>query len=91
MPHMGALGMATKFPRLIFKCPVVMLSQPAVAWYLLIHAHTHQITMAVLKQVTDKICDEMQSLEEGEETDQIRQHFENTQQHMQHVKESDRG
>ena len=55
------------------------------------HAHTHQITMAVLKQVTDKICDEMQSLEEGEETDQIRQHFENTQQHMQHVKESDRG
>jgi len=47
-----------------------------------------QIGTAVLKQLVDKIRDEMQGLE-GEEADQIRQHFENSLSHIRYAKESD--
>lgn len=50
-----------------------------------------QIIMGVLKQVMDKIREDMQSLEETEETEQIQQHFENALKHIRHMRETNDG
>ncbi len=48
-----------------------------------------QITPAILKQLLEKIREDMQGLEGGEEAAQIQKHFENTLQHIRHSSAAD--
>ena len=50
-----------------------------------------QISTAVVKQVVDKIREDISSLEEGEEAAQIKLHFKNTLEHIHRGQASDGG
>ena len=52
------------------------------------HTHT-QVVNAFLKQLLDKIKEDINTLDDSEEASQIQQHFENTLQHVRHTRAND--